>query len=115
MMFSLTGNAASKRAEVAELAEKLKPFGVTVTLKTVDKYTFLDFDFDDKKIKTLLTRNAGRKEKFLNRTAVPVAEIRSRMDNGEQADEIAASLGVSRATLFRKLKHAKDNNLDELF
>lgn len=42
----------------------------------------------------------GRREKVLP----DPAEIRSRMEKGEKAEDIADALGVGRATLFRHLK-----------
>lgn len=48
----------------------------------------------------------GRREKALP----DPAEIRSRMDNGEAADDIAAELGVGRATLFRYLKKTESRS-----
>ncbi|MEJ8737364.1 hypothetical protein WKT02_07880 [Erysipelotrichaceae bacterium HCN-30851] len=50
----------------------------------------------------------GRTKKK-NRSYIKVEEIRKRMET-ENDDEIAESLRISRATLFRRLKNTEEKN-----
>lgn len=66
--------------------------------------------YDEAEVRKKIKRNAGAKRKYISRS-VPVAEIRSRMET-ETAEQIAKSLGISRPTLFRKLKYAEEWGYD---
>lgn len=55
----------------------------------------------------------GRKKKK-NRSYIKVEEIRKRMET-ENDDEIAESLRISRATLFRRLKNTEEKNEKYVF
>lgn len=72
---------------------------------------------DDEKFHRAKTRLAGRKLKPVKSGGyivnVTVMEIEERMKS-ETANEIAASLGISRATLFRRLKFAREFGIDEI-
>ncbi len=55
----------------------------------------------------------GRTKKK-NRSYIKVEEIRKRMET-ENDDEIAESLRISRATLFRRLKNTEEKNEKYVF
>jgi transcriptional regulator of acetoin/glycerol metabolism len=63
-------------------------------------------------VKKRISRNAGRKIKYVYKETT-VAEVRTRMHT-EPAEQIAKDLGLSRSTLFRKLKYAEENGNDTL-
>jgi len=73
----------------------------------------LRIEYDESQLRKSMTRNAGAGRKFANRT-ISLEEIEKRLKN-ETAEEIAESLGLSRATFFRKLKEAREYNRDEIF
>ena len=70
----------------------------------------IEYDMND--VRKAITRNAGRIRKGTAFCVTPM-EIRERMKT-ESAEEIAQSLGISRSTLFRKLKNAEEYNQEFL-
>lgn len=96
-----------------ELNQLLNSLGVKFETKESDNFPLLAITYDPEKIRKKLSRGAGAKPKFMDRTVL-VDDIKHRMEN-ETADEIAKSLGVSRSTLFRKLKHAEEAGFDYIF
>ena len=92
------------------LNDLLGDLGVHFVVKEWDGATLLTIDYDPDVLNRKLKRNAGAKRKYISRS-VPVAEIRSRMET-ETAEQIAKSLGISRPTLFRKLKYAEEWGYD---
>ena len=63
------------------------------------------FDYDISDIREKLGRGAGAKPKNLN--DITAQDVRDRMASGETAEQIAKSLGITRSTLFRRLKKAE--------
>ena len=63
--------------------------------------------YDPMSIQQHLSRHAG---KPVYGSDITVKEVRERMDCGESAESIAESIGISRATFFRKLKYAEKYN-----
>ncbi len=90
--------------------EQLKAFGITIDLQkheaSIDPPLFL----------RMKNRNAGRPYSILKENGylahITKGEVKERMKN-ENADQIASSLGISRRTLFRRLKEAQSDE-DEL-
>ena len=104
---------AAKRI-VNDLADVLKKIGVEVEISeptNSDKYTWLSFRYDMEDVNRKFSRKSGKKERYLDITP---GEVRDRMAAGESAEAIANGLGISRATLFRRLKNAEKNYFDEL-
>ena len=93
--------------EIKELTKIFEKIGVTMEI--TESKDSLVFKYDISNVNKKLGRQAGRNKRQLQRN-VQVQEIRERMKN-ESADEIAKTLGLSRATLFRRLKNAEENNL----
>lgn len=52
------------------------------------------------------SRGAGRRKKYVGR--IKVGDVRKMMET-KSADEVAAELGVSRSTFFRRIKGKDDN------
>lgn len=99
---------------VDDLAAVLRKIGVTVTISKPENENgkaWLTFDYDIENVEQKFSRGAGKKERYLN---VTPEEVRNRMKAGESAEAIAKDLGISRATLFRRLKNAEENYFDEL-
>lgn len=65
----------------------------------------IEFKYDTEQGRKDWGRGAGPKPKDLN--DITAQEVRDRMASGETAAEIAKSLGITRSTLFRRLKKAK--------
>ena len=105
----LSGN----KEEAVKLAEALRSFGVQVKLEETkfmddDDYYNLTFKFDESELEQRRTRNAGVKVKYhedaYNQT---YGSIKIRLDS-ETQEQVAKSLGMSRMTLYRKLKKAEE-------
>lgn len=107
-----------KIEKVSELNNILSQVGVSLELEEHraenDIYTSLAIRYNPQKIKEKLKRNAGRKGSVITGDWT-VGQIRERMKQGETAEDIAKELGVSRATLFRKLKEAEDRTSKNLY
>lgn len=80
--------------------------------KFYDKYMVIRYDRQE--VYRKLHRSRGGDKKKMNRSYIKVEEVRKRMET-ENADEIAESLGISRATLFRRLKQAEEKNEKYIF
>lgn len=80
--------------------------------KFYDKYMLIRYDRQE--VYRKLHRSRGGNKKKMNRSYIKVEEVRKRMET-ENADEIAESLGISRATLFRRLKQAEEKNEKYIF
>lgn len=65
----------------------------------------IEIKYDTAKGRENWGRGAGPKPKDLN--DITAQEVRNRMASGETAEQIAKSLGITRSTLFRRLKKAK--------
>lgn len=125
--------------KLGALNELLNGIGVHFEVDRGEEKTQLVVEYDEEEIKKRVKRNAGAKPKqigrwndvsideqyailteqgvdalmaFMGGMGVSVAEIRDRMSKGETAEEIAKSFGISRNTLFTKLRKAKERGLD---
>lgn len=99
---------------VDDLAAVLRKIGIAVEVSEQENENgkaWLTFGYDLENVERKFARGAGKKERYLN---VTPGEVRDRMAAGESAEAIAKDLGISRATLFRRLKNAEENYFDEL-
>lgn len=97
------------------LKELLSSAGVTFEVQKEDGSPIpyeLVIEYDESQLRRSMTRCAGTNRKFTNRV-VSRKEIEERLKT-ETAEEIAESLGVSRSTLFRKLKVAREYDRENL-
>lgn len=92
---------------IDELKEVLESIGIEISIN--DKHQGMEFlsviltdEFEQKR-----TRNAGRKNKSI-KGWVTVEDI-EKMIAEKTAEVVAKEFGISRATLFRKLKKAKED------
>lgn len=118
MIFWLDNQEERYKNQVSELNVILNKIGCKAEIK---KYTSeygtslgLEIEYDTQKIEKKLNRNAGRK-KARCEFAIETQEIRERIKKGEKAETIANELGISRSTLFRKLKEAETDDLLLIF
>lgn len=96
--------------KIDELNELLEGFGVQIDLQAQNVYV------DEERLKQMRKRNAGRHYAILRENGflahITKGQVRERMKS-EKAEEIARKLGISRRTLFRRLKEARSDE-DEL-
>lgn len=113
LMRKMRGN----EEEVERLAKTLKPFGVDVRFEPSsfmddDDYYKLILVVDEEALEQKRTRNAGVKVKYndaaYNET---IGSIKERVKK-ESQEAVARSLGMSRMTLYRKLKKAEELGVD---
>ena len=102
----LTGN----KEDAEKLKEALRPLGIQVKLEETkfmdDDYYNLMFVFDESELEQRRTRNAGVKVKYREDAYDQTyGSIKIRLDS-ETQEHVAKSLGMSRMTLYRKLKKA---------
>lgn len=76
-----------------------------------DTYMIISYDKQEVYRKLYCSRGEDKKK---NRSYIKVEEIRKRMET-ENDDEIAESLRISRATLFRRLKNTEEKNEKYVF
>lgn len=99
--------------EFEQLKRQLSAMGIDLYLSAGNWAAEVDTDVFYK----TKTRLAGRKLKPIKKDGfiadVSVEEIEQRMAK-ETADEIAASLGISRSTLFRRLKFAREFGVKDI-
>ena len=98
------------------LKELLSSAGVTFEVEKREEGSPIPYElrieYDESQLRRSMTRCAGANRKFTNRV-VSRKEIEERLKT-ETAEEIAESLGVSRSTLFRKLKAAREYDRENL-
>lgn len=98
---------AQQKKVVAELNTLLEPMGCNVKVEcdALNRY-FLDIRVDPDQAAAHRSRGAGRKRSnvYSKRGISPtVGEVRAMLAS-KTADQVAAELGISRSTLFRRLK-----------
>ena len=105
----LNGN----KEDAMQLADSLRPFGIQVKLEETtfmddNDYCNLTLVFDENELEQRRTRNAGIKVKYRdNAYDETYGSVKIRLDN-ETQEQVARSLGMSRMTLYRKLKKAEE-------
>lgn len=99
-------------SEADKLSKALDNFGIQVKFEDTsfmddDNYSKLTFVFDEYEVEQKRTRNAGIKVKY-NEAAYDetYGSIKLRLRT-ETQDAVAGSLGMSRMTLYRKMKKAE--------
>lgn len=96
--------------DIKYAVEMLEEYGV--------KTEFKEFGTGQNKVKRLIlhipenSRKVGRKKKKIN--TIPLSKIEDEIKQ-KSAKEVAAEYGISRATLFRKIKEAKENGYECIF
>jgi len=99
--------------EADKLAQALNSFGIHVRFESTsfmddDDYSKLTFVFDESELEQKRTRNAGIKVKYSEEAYEETyGSIKSRLEI-ETHEAVAKSLGMSRMTLYRKLKKAQE-------
>ena len=89
-----------------DLGEILQGIGINMSFhEDINGEKSIIFDYDISDIREKLGRGAGAKPKTLN--DITAQDVRDRMASGETAEQIAKSLGITRSTLFRRLKKAE--------
>lgn len=76
-------------------------------------YSSLVINYDPFEVYKKLNRSTGRRKKGITPGVVSVSKIKKEIENST-ADEVAQRLGISRSTLFRRLKKAEENG-DNIF
>lgn len=108
----LSGN----KEDADKLAESLRSFGIQVRLEETtfmddNDYYNLSFVFDESDLEQRRTRNAGIKVKYREAAYDQTyGSVKIRLES-ETQEQVARSLGMSRMTLYRKLKKAEELNV----
>lgn len=112
--FVLTGCPdESKKKIISQLNEILQPTGSSIALDSLendDNTTsyYLCIRVSPTAAADYSRRGAGRKPKQ-TKELIPVKEVRKMLEQ-RSADSVAAQLGISRSTLFRRLKELDDDD-----
>ena len=105
-------NSETDRKEIDRINEMLKQTGIRII--STDS---LSLEIDPAVLRRFSSRGAGRPYKPLKENGflahVTKGEIKERMKK-ESAAEIAASLGISRRTLFRRLAETESDSQELL-
>lgn len=102
--FTLDKETAENKESFNQLEELLAPFGIRVNLRS----NVLTIGSTEEEIVRKTTRYAGRKKLELARSW-DLSEI-EKWIAATSAEDVAKKLGISRTTLFRKLKAAREAN-----
>ncbi len=103
----------SNEEEAFKLSQALSSFGIQVRFENTsfmddNDYSKLTFVFDESEVEQRRTRNAGIKVKYSDEAYDETyGSIKLRLES-ETQDAVAKSLGMSRMTLYRKLKKAEE-------
>ena len=109
---SLLGTPSDENREiVSELNKILEPMGCGIAIEELDrdpdkKMYYLYIKVSTEAAADHSRRGAGRKRK-MTKELITVKEVREMLEQ-HSADSVAAKLGVSRSTLFRRLKDRDD-------
>lgn len=102
--------------KVSELNSLLEDLGVSIIVRNTTHnntdYSYIAFKCDTEKLDNFRSRGAGRKKAQTN--DIYFADQVREMMKTKTADEVAKSMGISRATLFRRLKHADETGNDNI-
>lgn len=94
---------------ISLLNETLNKFGIEVEMQENGSRAIFRKNED---FRTKTTRNAGKKRKLIGKLSL--SEIEERIKKSS-AEEVATEMGISRSTLFRRMKEAKECREDEIF
>ena len=104
--------------EAMKLSKALENFGIQVKYEDTsfmdnDDYSKLTFVFDEYQVQQIRTRNAGIKVKYNDEAYDETyGSVLKRMET-ETQESVAKALGMSRMTLYRKIKKAEQLNVSE--
>jgi len=106
--------------EIMKLSKALKSFGVQVKFEDTsfmdeDDYGRLTFVFEESELEQKRTRNAGIKVKYSEDAYDETYGSILKRLKSETQESVAKSLGMSRMTLYRKLKKAEELSVTEDF
>lgn len=106
------GTDREENAEtVALLNMTLKKFGITVDFdERINRVRFVK----TKDYKKKVTRGAGKHRKQHTYGVIELKEVEQKIEM-IGVDNVAKELGISRSTLFRRLKEAKNNEDDYIY
>ena len=97
-----------------DLQKALSKIGISFSVHKTDAHIWMAFNYDMDDVNIRLSRNAGKYCKTATAHSIDVSQCLARMNNGEIAADIAKEYGISRMTLFRRLKKAKEQGLSEI-
>ena len=100
----LVDKYSTRKQDFSELQAILAKAGVHMRVEMSDNYSHdsVMFSYDEEFVKYKQGRNAGRKPKYAKGWAT-VAEVKKWLET-KTADEIASNFGISKSTLYRRLK-----------
>lgn len=101
--FVLDQKIKENQENFEQLQQLLAPFGIIVNLRD----NILTIGSRQEEILRKTTRNAGRKKLELDESW-DISEIEKKIA-ATNAETVAKELGISRATLFRRLRAAREN------
>ncbi len=108
---TITAPRNSIQGNTREVKEILKRIGIHVDVKDAGANCIeIKLDYDLYASMNACTRNAGRKTKDAFR-ALTLEDYRKRRGRGQTMDEIAEYVGLSRSTLYRRVKAAEELHL----
>lgn len=115
MHFSLTCPSEFDLQEFSELIPLLEKIGISAAITKTNSITGIEINYDKREVEKNLNRGAGRYRKYIDpMMGHNVTQIQQRRKNGESMSDIAKDFGVSQATLYRRLKEAKEDGVDYL-
>lgn len=101
-----------------DLRELLDRIGVHMNLNEgkYDTGSRITFSYNEKAVLRAITRNAGPRQRYTRTEKgyaepIKIAEIRKQI-KATSAVEVAKSLGICKATLYRKIQRAEANHED---
>lgn len=114
--FWLTDNSKSEIDSLEILNMLLKPSGAVASLEhaKVEEEEIgycLHIQFDENEMQQKISRNAGKPRIKLRTGLVDLDMIKKRIKE-ETAENVAHDLGISRRTLFRRMKEAEEEGSD---
>ena len=104
--------------EANKLSKVLENFGIQVKFEDAsfmdnDDYSKLTFVFEEFELEQKRTRNAGIKVKYNDEAYDETyGSVKRRLET-ETSESVAKSLGMSRMTLYRKMKKAEQMGVSE--
>ena len=90
---------------INEINEVLSRIGMELEIVQHKQKNYLDINYDTDAYKKATSRNAGKKRKTISPTRVQDIKQMTKT-------QAAAELGVSRSTLYRRLKEAQESGIN---